>query len=254
MILTCGSIIRSKNGGNRLDSGLWFFKALLLVALFSPTHSLDYTLASPDYSLASSGTTSPDPSDDLSMYFLASLAISPFHDKPYMKVMQAYNATSNESPILLPQAPIASPTTLTPSLVNKPVSYILPIQILHGSALSIMIEEINSWSLRHGLYARHEERDRILFLNSLSELSLDHVEEMEDIVEVLVDGRVIIQQDFDKLKTKLQEARSQIAGLQRNMAPKRTSTSATPTMTQTAIRILVADSIAATLEEVANIA
>ncbi|GKE08242.1 hypothetical protein Tco_1411793 [Tanacetum coccineum] len=38
------------------------------------------------------------------------------------------------------------------------------------------------------------------------------------------------------------------------MAPKRTSTSTTPTMTQTAIRKLVADSIAATLEEAANIA
>ncbi|GKC14153.1 putative reverse transcriptase domain-containing protein, partial [Tanacetum coccineum] len=37
------------------------------------------------------------------------------------------------------------------------------------------------------------------------------------------------------------------------MPPKRTSTSATPTMTQAAIRKLVADSIAATLEEVANI-
>ncbi|GKD08623.1 hypothetical protein Tco_1188308, partial [Tanacetum coccineum] len=38
------------------------------------------------------------------------------------------------------------------------------------------------------------------------------------------------------------------------MAPKRTSTSATSTMTQAAIRKLVADSIAANLEEVANIA
>ncbi|GKA80913.1 hypothetical protein Tco_0787605 [Tanacetum coccineum] len=38
------------------------------------------------------------------------------------------------------------------------------------------------------------------------------------------------------------------------MAPKRTSTSATSTMTQAAIRKLVTDSIAATLEEVANIA
>ncbi|GJS76418.1 RNA-directed DNA polymerase, eukaryota [Tanacetum coccineum] len=38
------------------------------------------------------------------------------------------------------------------------------------------------------------------------------------------------------------------------MSPKRTSTSATPTMTQAAIRKLVADSIAATVEEVANIA
>ncbi|GJS60550.1 hypothetical protein Tco_0655334 [Tanacetum coccineum] len=38
------------------------------------------------------------------------------------------------------------------------------------------------------------------------------------------------------------------------MAPKRTSTSTTPTMTQIAIRKLVADSIAATREEAANIA
>ncbi|GJY09495.1 reverse transcriptase domain-containing protein [Tanacetum coccineum] len=38
------------------------------------------------------------------------------------------------------------------------------------------------------------------------------------------------------------------------MAPKRTSTSTTPTMTQIAIRKLVADSIAATMEEAANIA
>ncbi|GJT80119.1 hypothetical protein Tco_1054461 [Tanacetum coccineum] len=38
------------------------------------------------------------------------------------------------------------------------------------------------------------------------------------------------------------------------MAPKRTSTFATSTMTQAAIRKLVVDSIAATLEEVANIA
>ncbi|GJY45698.1 hypothetical protein Tco_0434761 [Tanacetum coccineum] len=66
---------------------------------FSSTHSPNYTPASPDYFPASPGNTSPDPSDDLSKYLLASLAISPFHDDPYMKVMQAYNATK----ILPPQ-------------------------------------------------------------------------------------------------------------------------------------------------------
>ncbi|GKB60418.1 hypothetical protein Tco_0916604 [Tanacetum coccineum] len=84
---------------------------------FSSTHTPDYTSASPDYFPASSGNTSPDPSDDLSKYLLASLAISPFHDDPYMKVMQAYNATSNESPIPPLQAPIAPLTVLPPSLV-----------------------------------------------------------------------------------------------------------------------------------------
>ncbi|GKE98640.1 hypothetical protein Tco_0021991 [Tanacetum coccineum] len=83
---------------------------------FSSTHCPDYTPASPNYFPASPGNTSPDPLDDLSKYHLASLAILPFHDDPYMKVMQAYYATSNESPIL-PQAPIAPPTVLAPSPV-----------------------------------------------------------------------------------------------------------------------------------------
>ncbi|GJU21471.1 hypothetical protein Tco_1154813 [Tanacetum coccineum] len=70
---------------------------------FSSTTTRSYTPASPDYSPASSGNTSPNPSDDLSKYLLTSLAISPFHNDPYMKYMHAYNnATSDESPIPLP--------------------------------------------------------------------------------------------------------------------------------------------------------
>ncbi|GJS82845.1 hypothetical protein Tco_0749386 [Tanacetum coccineum] len=49
---------------------------------------LDYTPTSPDYFPASSGNISLDPSDNLSKYCLASLAISYFHNDPYM---QAYN-------------------------------------------------------------------------------------------------------------------------------------------------------------------
>ncbi|GJX60864.1 hypothetical protein Tco_0292254 [Tanacetum coccineum] len=103
---------------------------------FSSTHSPDYILASPDYSPASPGNTSLDPSDDLSKYLLASLAISPFHDDLYMKVMQAYNATSNESPIPLPRASIAPPTFLPPFLVLPPSpmfdpqDFFLPEEIL----------------------------------------------------------------------------------------------------------------------------
>ncbi|GJY27849.1 hypothetical protein Tco_0403616 [Tanacetum coccineum] len=83
---------------------------------FSSTHSPDYIPASPDYFPASLRNTSPDPSNDLSKYLLASLAISPSHNDPYIKVMQAYNATSNESPIP-PQDPIAPPTILPSSPV-----------------------------------------------------------------------------------------------------------------------------------------
>ncbi|GKC61697.1 hypothetical protein Tco_1089295 [Tanacetum coccineum] len=139
---------------------------------------------------------------------------------------------------------------------------------------------------------------------------------MEDKIEGLGNGRVIIQRDFDQLETELQEARTQISGFQREqirhddeivlarvristlemiiediqllfrtnhdimdmindqdiehtisptpppdyplmnylsgrtekMAPKRTSTSIAPTMTQAAIKKLVADSVSAALE------
>ncbi|GKD26727.1 hypothetical protein Tco_1232941, partial [Tanacetum coccineum] len=90
---------------------------------FSSTNTPDYTPASPDYSPASPRNTSPNPSDDLSKYLLASLAISPFHNDPYMKVMQAYNATNNESPIPLPRAPIAPPTVLP----SSPMLPLLPM-------------------------------------------------------------------------------------------------------------------------------
>ncbi|GKC32257.1 hypothetical protein Tco_1039551 [Tanacetum coccineum] len=77
---------------------------------------LDYTPTSPYYFPASSGNISPDPSDNLSKYPLASLAISSFHDDPYM---QAYNAAANEPPIPPPDL-ISPPAILTPSPVLPP--------------------------------------------------------------------------------------------------------------------------------------
>ncbi|GJW40407.1 hypothetical protein Tco_0066252 [Tanacetum coccineum] len=74
---------------------------------FSSTHSPDYIPASPDYFPASPGNTSPNFLDDLTKNLLASLALLPFYDDPYMKVMQAYDATDNELPIPPPD-PITS--------------------------------------------------------------------------------------------------------------------------------------------------
>ncbi|GKF45145.1 hypothetical protein Tco_0131697 [Tanacetum coccineum] len=84
---------------------------------FSSTHSPDYIPASPDYFPASPGNTSPNFSDDLTLDLLASLALSPFYDDPYMKVMQAYDATNDNE---LQQAPIASSTILPPSPISPP--------------------------------------------------------------------------------------------------------------------------------------
>ncbi|GKA14334.1 hypothetical protein Tco_0693980, partial [Tanacetum coccineum] len=63
-------------------------------------------------------------------------------------------------------------------------------------------------------YARHEERIKTI-LNHLDELPLERIEHMEDKIKGLGNGRVIIQLDFDQLETELQEARTQIAGFQR---------------------------------------
>ncbi|GJW51932.1 hypothetical protein Tco_0093283 [Tanacetum coccineum] len=52
---------------------------------FSSTQSPDYILASPDYFPTSPGNTSPNFSDALTKDLLASLALSPFYDDPYMK-------------------------------------------------------------------------------------------------------------------------------------------------------------------------
>ncbi|GJR25265.1 hypothetical protein Tco_1101497 [Tanacetum coccineum] len=158
---------------------------------FSSINTPDFTLASPDYSSASPGNTSFDYLEDLSKDLLASLTISPFHDDPYMKVMQAYNATINESPIPLPRAPITPPTILPPSLVFET-----------GESSHVTRLE------------RHEEQiDDIL--NHLDELPLERIEHMEDKIEGLGNGRVIIQRDFNQLETKLQEACTLISGFQR---------------------------------------
>ncbi|GKB75987.1 reverse transcriptase domain-containing protein [Tanacetum coccineum] len=62
----------------------------------------------------------------------------------------------------------------------------------------------------------HTIKERIEeILNHLDELSLDRIEYMEDKIEGLGKGRVIIQQDFDNLETELQEARAQVTKLQR---------------------------------------
>ncbi|GKC14976.1 hypothetical protein Tco_1011758 [Tanacetum coccineum] len=196
------------------------------------TTTPDYTPASPDYSPASPGNTSSDSSEDLSKDLLASLTISPFHDDPYMKVMQAYNATNNESPIPLPRAPIAPPIILPPSPVLPPSplfdprDFFLPEEILPPQKRARFLSssstdfstppqvfEIGESSHKTHL-ERHEEQIETI-LNHLDELPLERIEHMEDKIEGLGNGRVIIQRDFDQLETELQKARTQISGFQR---------------------------------------
>nr|GEY50636.1 hypothetical protein [Tanacetum cinerariifolium] len=82
-----------------------------------PTFDIEdaFSFNFPDYFPATPGNTSPDSSNDLTKYLLATLVFSPLHNDPYMEVMQAYDATDelNIPPL---QAPIASPTVMPPIL------------------------------------------------------------------------------------------------------------------------------------------
>nr|GFC70190.1 hypothetical protein [Tanacetum cinerariifolium] len=79
-----------------------------------PTSNIEDAFSSNflDYTMASPRNISPDPSDNLSKYLFASLAISPFHN------VQVYN-NANKPPIP-PQDPITPPTILTPSPILPP--------------------------------------------------------------------------------------------------------------------------------------
>ncbi|GJV20568.1 putative ribonuclease H-like domain-containing protein [Tanacetum coccineum] len=162
---------------------------------FSSTTTPDYTPASPDYFPASPGNTSSDPLEDLSKDLLALLTILPFHDDPYMKVMQAYNAANNESPIPLLRALIAPPTVLPPSLVLPPSplfdprDFFLPGEILPPQKQA----------------QRHEEQIETI-LNHLDELPLERIEHMEDKIEDLGNGRGVIVYKVEKALYGLHQA------------------------------------------------
>ncbi|GKC41097.1 hypothetical protein Tco_1058819 [Tanacetum coccineum] len=150
---------------------------------FSSTNTPDYTPASPNYFPASPRNTSSDSSKDLSKDILASLTISPSHDDMYMKILP--------------------PQKRTCFLSSSSTDSFAPLQVFETGESSHVTR-----------LERHEEQiDAIL--NHLDELPLKRIEHVEDKIEGLGNGRVIIQRDFDRLETKLQEARTQIAGFQR---------------------------------------
>ncbi|GJY85641.1 putative reverse transcriptase domain-containing protein [Tanacetum coccineum] len=148
---------------------------------FSSTHSPDYIPASPDYFPALPGNTSPDPSDDLSKYLLASLAISPFHDDPYMKI---YFFRGDFSTLEKEAHFLSSSST--------------------DFSTSPHVFEIRESS--HKTHLEHHKEQIETILNHLDEIPLERIEHMEDKIEGLGNGHVIIQRDFDQLEIKLHEA------------------------------------------------
>ncbi|GKB36225.1 hypothetical protein Tco_0881167 [Tanacetum coccineum] len=123
-----------------------------------------------------------------------------------MKVMQAYNATSNESPIPLLRAPIALPTVLPPSPVLPssplfdPRDFFLPEEIFPPQKRARFLSSSSTdFSAPPQVFEtgesshvtrleRHAEQIETI-LNHLDELPLERIEHMEDKIEGLGNGR-----------------------------------------------------------------
>ncbi|GJR62214.1 reverse transcriptase domain-containing protein [Tanacetum coccineum] len=132
--------------------------------------------ASPDYVPASPGKTYSSASNLFGIAPLASPTLSLFPDDPYMK--KDFFHQQNH--------------------------------LLHRSNSNFEIGE----SSQKSTIERHEEQ--ILdILNSLDAIPIERIEHIENGIEGLGKGTVIIQRDFDALEAELQQAHTQISKLQR---------------------------------------
>ncbi|GJX21571.1 hypothetical protein Tco_0226016 [Tanacetum coccineum] len=142
----------------------------------------DFIPASLDYIPASSGKTYSSCSNSFGVVPIASPTLSLFHDDPYMKEL------------LPPKKQGCDRSSSSTSAIPQDFE-------IGESSRKISLE-------------RHEEQIEEI-LNHLDELSLNRIEYMEDKIEGLRKGWVIIQQDFNNLEAELQQARAQISKLQK---------------------------------------
>ncbi|GJT61023.1 hypothetical protein Tco_1004556 [Tanacetum coccineum] len=158
--------------------------------------------ASPDYIPTSPGKTYSSSSNSFGIVPLTLPTLSLFHDDPYMKALQAFYTEKSPipPPIPKPQESFLPEEFLSPKKRGRSSSSSLPQAFEIGE------------SSRKTSIERHEEQIKEI-LNHLEELSLNRIEHIEDKVEGLGKGRVIIQQDFDTLEAELQQARAQITKL-----------------------------------------
>ncbi|GKA09461.1 hypothetical protein Tco_0688792 [Tanacetum coccineum] len=143
---------------------------------FSSMNILNYTSVSSDYFPALSGSISFNSSENSNDNMIPPV-FSSFYNNTYLKDVQAFYA--KELPISSPD-PITPPAILTPSPVFK----------------------IGKCSDK--MYLKHHEKQVEDILNYLDELSLHHIEKMEE-------GRI----NSDELKTELKKIRTQIIKLQK---------------------------------------
>nr|GEV94355.1 hypothetical protein [Tanacetum cinerariifolium] len=111
------------------------------------SNSPDYISALLDYFPASPGNISPDSSNDLTKYLLTLLAISPYHNDPY--IIQAYDSIPPPQAIIallavLPLSPthVKSPIPVSPS---SSVGSSSPVRST-TSPLDYPFDELSKWS------------------------------------------------------------------------------------------------------------
>ncbi|GJY45865.1 hypothetical protein Tco_0434928 [Tanacetum coccineum] len=123
------------------------------------------------------------------------------------------DAFSSNFPDYIPASPDYVPAspgkTYSSSLNNSFEELLSPKKQGHNqsfSSTSALPQEFEMGeSSRKTSLERHEEQIEEI-LNHLDELSLDRIEHIEDKIEGLIKGRVIIQQDFNNLEAELQKA------------------------------------------------
>nr|GFC57527.1 hypothetical protein [Tanacetum cinerariifolium] len=177
----------------------------------------EYVLVVPDYSPASPGKTyssasinSTDVIPPTSSNFLL------FHNDPYINIMNAY-ATFIPSPIPIPPSIIKPPSESPKFFLLKEL--LSPKEQKQNQYFQDY--EMGESSHDSTLEQRGKQIEEIL--NHLDELPLDCIERerIEDDVEGLGKGRVIIQQDDDQMRVEFQKSRSQIFKLQRKLFEQR---------------------------------
>ncbi|GKB25609.1 hypothetical protein Tco_0865010, partial [Tanacetum coccineum] len=184
----------------------------------------NYIPASSDYFLASSGNTSSESSNNSSgLVPIASPTLSLFHNYPYMKVMQAYDAISP------PQVTIPPPIVVPPSLMPSP---------MFDSRDFFPLEEIPPPK-----DTKTPAKSPIPISPSSSVGSSSPIRSTTLPSDYPFDESIFAELD-NSLWIIPRPLGSELVPEESNeMPPKRTSTSVAPAMTQAAIKKQVADSV-----------
>ncbi|GJR62887.1 putative reverse transcriptase domain-containing protein [Tanacetum coccineum] len=148
------------------------------------------------------------PSDQLFKFILTSFfgfsTPAPLFDPRYFFVPEELLPPKKQT-----HPPYSSLTMLSNSSRNQTCNLVSPSFSVYTPTLP-QIFEIGKSSIKEHL--KHHEKQIEDILYYLEELSFHHIEKME---ERLVNGWIIIPRDFDEVKTKLKEARTQILELQK---------------------------------------